>query len=140
MLAGLRTLIQTRHGPDRYVPSIFFEMMPSAPSDAAYKDWLAFMDKYYPDGDKTSGLIVGGYWLAQTLVQVLKQCGDDLSRENVMKQAANLKDLELSMLLPGIKINTSPNDFAPIKQLQMMRFNGESWELFGPVMTGEVGG
>jgi len=108
--------------------------------DPAYKAWVAFMDKYYPDGDKTSSYPVNGYLRAQTLVQVLKQCGDNLTRENVMKQAANLTNLEFGMLLPGIKINTSPNDFAPIKQMQMQRFNGESWELFGPVMTGEIGG
>jgi branched-chain amino acid transport system substrate-binding protein len=111
---------------------------PAWKDDAAYKEWLAFMDKYYPDGDKTSGSTTGAYLQAATLVQVLKQCGDNLTRENVMKQAANLKDLELGMLLPGIKINTSPNDFAPLKQMQMMRFNGASWELFGPVMTGKV--
>ena len=81
-----------------------------------------------------------GYVFAQTLVQVLRQCGDNLTRENVMKQAANLKNLEVGMLLPGIKINTSPNDFAPIKQMQMMRLNGQSWELFGPIMSGEAGG
>jgi branched-chain amino acid transport system substrate-binding protein len=98
------------------------------------------MDKYYPNGDKTSGATVNAYLFAQTLVRVLKQCGDNLTRENVMKQAANLKNLELGMLLPGIKINTSPTDFAPLKQMQMMRFNGASWELFGPVMTGEAGG
>jgi branched-chain amino acid transport system substrate-binding protein len=108
--------------------------------DPAYKAWVAFMDKYYPDGDKTSSYTVNGYLRAQTLVQVLKQCGDDLTRENVMKQAASLRNLKLGMLLPGIEINTGPNDFAPIKQMQMQRFNGESWELFGPVMTGEVGG
>ncbi len=108
--------------------------------DLALKEWLAFMDKYYPDGDKTSATTVYGYVSAQTLVQVLKQCGDDLTRENVMKQAANLKNLELSMLLPGFTINTSSNDFAPIKQMQMQRFNGASWELFGPIITGEVGG
>jgi hypothetical protein len=75
---------------------------------------------------------------ARALVQVLKQCGDDLTRENVMKQAAILKNLELGMLLPGVTINTSPNDFAPVKQMQ--RFNGERWELFAPVMTGGFGG
>jgi len=98
------------------------------------------MDKYYPDGDKTSINPAYAYLFAQTLVRVLKQCGDNLTRENVMKEAANLKDFELGMLLPGIKINTGPNDFAPVKRMQMMRFNGASWELFGPVMTGEVGG
>ena len=72
------------------------------------------------------------------MVQVLKQCGDELTRENVMKQAASLKDLELPMLLPGIKINTSPTDFSPIKQMQMARFDGERWELFGPIYTGAV--
>ena len=79
---------------------------------------------------------VYGYTVAQTLVQVLKQCGDDLTRANVMKQAANLHDLKLGLLLPGITINTGPNDFAPIKQLQMVRFTGERWELFGPVIDG----
>jgi branched-chain amino acid transport system substrate-binding protein len=113
---------------------------PSWRNDSAIKELLVFMDKYYPDGDKTSSIVVWAYLEAQALVQVLKQCGDNLTRENVMKQAANLRDLELGMLLPGIKINTSPADFATIKQFQMMRFNGASWELFGPVMTGEVGG
>jgi Periplasmic binding protein len=108
--------------------------------DPALKEWLAFMDKYYPEGDKTSGNTVFGYLLAQTLVAVLKQSGDNLTRENVMKQAASLENLKIGVLLPGITINTGPNDFAPIKQMQMMRFNGASWELFGPVMTGEVGG
>ena len=107
--------------------------------DAAMKEWTAFMDKYYPDGDKTSNFTVYGYAVAKTLEQALKQCGDNLTRENVMKQAASLKNLEIGVLLPGIKINTSPTDFAPIKQMQMMRFKGESWEFFGPIMTGEVG-
>jgi len=79
-----------------------------------------------------------GYSIAQTLVQVLKQCGDNLTRENVMKQSANLEDLELPMLLPGIRINTSSTDFSPIKQMQMQRFDGEHWEFFGPVITGAV--
>jgi branched-chain amino acid transport system substrate-binding protein len=112
---------------------------PTFDNDAGKKEWAAFMDKYYPDGDKTSSFTVYGYLVAQTLVQVLKQCGDDLTRENVMKQAASLKGLELPMLLPGVKINTSDKDFFPIKQMQMEKFNGERWELFGPVMSGEVG-
>ena len=78
---------------------------------------------------------VYGYGAAATMVQVLKQCGDDLTRENVMKQAANLKDLELPMLLPGIKINTSPTNYSPIRQMQLATFNGESWQLFGELMT-----
>ena len=97
------------------------------------------MAKYFPDGDKSSSFTVYGYAVAQTLVQVLKQCGDNLTRENVMKQAANLKNVELDMLLPGIKVNTSATDFFPIEQMQMMRFNGERWELFGPVLNGGVG-
>jgi branched-chain amino acid transport system substrate-binding protein len=113
---------------------------PTWKDDAAYKEWSSFMDKYYPDGDKTSTFNAYGYLAAQTLVQVLRQCNDNLTRENVMKQAASLRNLELGMLLPGMRINTGPNDFAPIKQMQMERFNGESWELFGPIMSGEVGG
>ena len=113
---------------------------PTWKDDLAYKKWSAFMDKYYPDGDKTSTFTVYGYLVAQTLVAVLKQSGDNLTRENVMKQAASLKNLELDMLLPDSRINTGPNDFAPIKQMQMERFNGERWELFGPLMSGNVGG
>jgi len=105
--------------------------------DAGKKEWLAFMDKYFPDGDKTSAFTVYGYTVAQTLVQTLKQCGDDLTRENVMKQAASLKDLTHPMMLPGVKINTSATDFYPIEQMQMQKFNGERWELFGPVLSGE---
>jgi branched-chain amino acid transport system substrate-binding protein len=112
---------------------------PTWKDDPAYKEWVAFMEKYYPDGDRTSTFTVYGYLVAQTLVATLKQCGDDLTRENVMKQAANLNNLQLGMLLPGIAINTSPTDFAPIKQMQMEKFNGERWELFGPVLTGAGG-
>ena len=112
---------------------------PTWKDDPAYKEWLAFMEKYYPDGDRTSTFTVYGYLAAQTLVQTLQQCGDDLTRENVMKQAADLKNFQLGMLLPGIAINTSPTDFAPIKQMQMEKFNGERWELFGPVLTGAGG-
>ena len=107
--------------------------------DAGIKAWLAFMDKYFPDGDKTNNNNVYGYATAQTMVQVLKQCGDNLTRENVMKQAASLKDFSSEVLLPGIKISTSANDFFPIEQMQLMKFNGESWELFGDIIAGEVG-
>jgi branched-chain amino acid transport system substrate-binding protein len=113
---------------------------PTWKDDETYREWFAFMDKYYPDGDKTSVFTVYGYAAAQTLTAVLKQCGENLTRDNVMKQAANLKNLEVRMMLPGVRINTGPNDFAPIKQMQMERFNGERWELFGPVMGAEVGG
>jgi branched-chain amino acid transport system substrate-binding protein len=109
-------------------------------SDAGNKEFLAFLAKDFPEGDKTNNSVVVGYAVAQTLVQVLKQCGDDLTRENIMKQAANLKDFRTEMLLPGIMINTSPTDFAPIGQLQLMRFKGEKWEMFGDVISGDVGG
>jgi branched-chain amino acid transport system substrate-binding protein len=113
---------------------------PTWKDDPGYKEWLAFMDKYYPDGDKTNSFVVEGYIAAQALVQVLQQCGDDLTRERIMNQAANLHALALPMLLPGITVNTSPTDFAPIKQLQMMRFTGERWERFGTIIDGALGG
>jgi branched-chain amino acid transport system substrate-binding protein len=99
-----------------------------------YKDWLAWMEKYYSDGDLKSGFNVYGYSAAQTLVKVLEQAGDNLTRENIMKEAANLHDLELPMLLPGIKINTSPTDFYPIEAMQLVKFNGETWEPVGDVI------
>ena len=113
---------------------------PQWKNDSAYKEWVAFMDKYYPEGDKTNVFTVYAYSVAQTLIRVLKQCGDDLSRENVMRQAANLHDFRVGMLLPGIMVNTSPTDFAPVKQMQMQRFNGETWELFGPILNGSLVG
>jgi len=106
---------------------------PQWKNDQAYKDWLAFMKKYYPDGNTEDAFNVYGYTVAQTLVHVLKQCGNDLSRENVMKQAASIKDLALPMLLPGIKINTSASDFYPIEQEQLAKFDGERWVLFGEI-------
>jgi branched-chain amino acid transport system substrate-binding protein len=112
---------------------------PTWKDDPAIKEWASFMDKYFPEGDKTSTFSVYGYLTGKTLVHVLKQCGDELTRENVMKQAANLKDFELGLLLPGIKINTSPTDYYPVEQMQMSRFNGEHGELFGPVIAGEIG-
>jgi len=112
---------------------------PTWNDDPGVKAWRAFMDKYYPDGDKLNSNNVYGYAVAQTMVQVLTQCGDDLTRENVMRQAANLKNFSSDVLLPGIKINTSPDDFFPIEQMQLMRFDGQAWHLFGDVITGEVG-
>jgi ABC-type branched-subunit amino acid transport system substrate-binding protein len=112
---------------------------PTWKDDPGVKNWQGFMDKYYPDGDKANANNVYGYVQAQAMVQVLKQCGDNLTRENVMKQAANLKDFSTDMMLPGIKVNTSPDDYFPIEQMQLMRFNGQAWELFGDVITGEVG-
>ncbi|MGY3694745.1 branched-chain amino acid transport system substrate-binding protein [Bradyrhizobium sp. USDA 3240] len=115
------------------------------PSDPLWKDdpkmikWNAFMDKYMPGANKADQGYVSSYMATQTLVEVLRRCGDDLSRANVMRQAANLRDFEVDVLLPGIKVNTSATDFFPVEQLQMRRFDGRVWELFGPVMNGEVG-
>jgi branched-chain amino acid transport system substrate-binding protein len=111
---------------------------PQWDNDPGMKKFFAFLAKYYPDANKLDGSVVYGYGVAQTLVQVLKQCGDDLTRENVMKQAASLKDFETDTLLPGIKISTSPTDFAPINQLKMMRFKGEKWDLFGEIISGDL--
>jgi ABC-type branched-subunit amino acid transport system substrate-binding protein len=112
---------------------------PTWKDDPGVKAWQAFMDKYYPEGDKLNSNNIYGYAVAQTMVQVLKQCGDNLTRENVMKQAASLKDFSSEVLLPGIKVNTGPDDFFPIEQMQLMKFNGQAWELFGDVIKGEVG-
>jgi branched-chain amino acid transport system substrate-binding protein len=108
---------------------------PQWDNDPGMKKFLAFLAKYYPEGNRLDGSTVFGYGVAQTLAKVLQMCGDDLTRENVMRQAASLKDFEPDTLLPGIKINTSPTDFAPIKQLQMMRFKGEKWDLFGDIIS-----
>jgi branched-chain amino acid transport system substrate-binding protein len=104
-------------------------------NDPGMMKFYEFLAKYDSDANKLDGSVVYGYGAAQTLVQVLKQCGDDLTRENVMKQAASLKNFTPDTLLPGVTINTSATDFAPIKQLQMMRFKGEKWELFGDIIT-----
>ena len=111
---------------------------PQWDNDPGMKKFYAFLEKYYPDGNRLDGSVVYGYGVAQTMVEVLKQSGDDLTRANVMKQAASLKDFGPDTLLPGIKINTSPTDYAPIKQLQMMRFKGEKWELFGDIIGDEL--
>ncbi|AND93705.1 MULTISPECIES: ABC transporter substrate-binding protein [Bradyrhizobium] len=107
---------------------------PTWKDDAGMKRYLDFMAKYYPDGDKDSNFNTYGYGTAQLLAHVLQQCGDNLTRENVMKQAASLKDVTGDIALPGIKANTSPTDYRVNKQLQMMKFNGERWELFGPIL------
>ncbi|MEH2550308.1 branched-chain amino acid transport system substrate-binding protein [Bradyrhizobium sp. AZCC 2262] len=106
--------------------------------DPGMKKFLAFLDKHYPDADRTNSQVIYGYGAAQTLTKILEMSGDDLTRANIMKQAANLKDFTPDTLLPGVKINTSATDFAPIEQLQMMRFKGEKWEMFGEVISGEV--
>jgi branched-chain amino acid transport system substrate-binding protein len=106
---------------------------PEWASDAAMKEWRAFMAKYYPEGNTQDVFNVYGVLVAQTMVQTLKQAGNDLSRANIMKQAASLKDLSLPLLLPGIKINTGPSDFYPIEQEQLVRFDGEKWVRFGEI-------
>ncbi|WP_424628264.1 ABC transporter substrate-binding protein [Bradyrhizobium sp. SYSU BS000235] len=107
-------------------------------NDEGMKKFYAFLAKYAPDMNKTDGSVVYGYGQAQTLVQVLKQAGDNLTRENIMKQAASLKAFAPDTLLPGVAITTSPTDFYPIEQLQMMKFNGDKYDLFGPVISGEL--
>jgi branched-chain amino acid transport system substrate-binding protein len=113
---------------------------PQWDSDPGMKKFFAFLEKYYPDANKIDGSTVYGYGAAQTMVKVLEMCGDDLTRENVMKQAVSLNDFAPDTLLPGVKINTSPTDFAPISQLQLMKFKGEKWELFGDIISADVGG
>ena len=113
---------------------------PGWKNDAGMKAFDEFLAKYYPEGNRIDLNLMYGYTVAQGLVNVLKACGDDLTRANVMKQAAGIRDLELGGLLPGIKVNTSASNFAPIAQLQLMKFKGEKWELFGDIISGDVGG
>ena len=101
-----------------------------------YKAWIAWMDRYYPKGNKQDILNSYAYGVAFVMAQVLEACGDDLSRANIMKQAASLTDLEVPMMLPGIRVNTSAEDFYPIEQLRLMKFDGEKWELFGDIISG----
>ena len=110
---------------------------PAFKDDAGVKKWKDFLDKYMPGADKSNSNYVYGAMAAATLVETLKKCGDNLTRENVMKQAASL-DLPLDLLLPGIKITTGPTDYFPLKQMQMQKFDGERWVRFGPILKGEV--
>jgi branched-chain amino acid transport system substrate-binding protein len=132
-LEASKGLISTNYGKD---PSD-----PQWKDDPGMKRYFEFMAKYYPDGDKNSNFNTYGYSTAQLMAHVLKQCGDDLTRENVMKQATNLKNVELDLSLPGIKGNTTVDDYRVNKQMQMMKFNGQRWELFGPILedTGPAG-
>ncbi|MEH2538095.1 MULTISPECIES: ABC transporter substrate-binding protein [unclassified Bradyrhizobium] len=109
-------------------------------NDAGMKAWIEFLDKYYPEANRVDAFVMYGYTVAQTLEHVLRSSGDNLTRENVMKQAASIKNLELGGLLPGIKVNTSATDFAPISQVQLIRFKGDTWERFGEILSGDVGG
>src|SRR2546425_13193656 len=104
-------------------------------NDSAMKQWQAFMKKYYPDGNLIDALNVYGYTVAATLHELLRKCGDNLTRENVMRQAASMKGWRVDTLLPGITITTSQDDFAPIQSVQLQRFNGKQWELFGEVIS-----
>src|SRR5882757_322532 len=109
-------------------------------NDAGMKAWNEFLDKYYPEANRADASVMYAYTVAQGIAHVLKACGDDLTRENLMKQAANVKNLELGGLLPGIKVNTSATDFAPLAQLRLMRFKGDTWDLFGDIISADVGG
>jgi branched-chain amino acid transport system substrate-binding protein len=111
---------------------------PQWKGSADMKAWNAFMDRYMPGGDRSDSSHIYGYSVARTMVQVLRQCGEDLTRENIMRQAADLKNFEPGLLVPGIAINTSPADFAPIEQLQLMKFAGQTWQLFGGVLSGQA--
>ncbi len=113
---------------------------PQWKNDDGMKGWNAFLDKYFPEADRADASVMYGYTVAQGLVHVLKNCGNDLTRENIMKQAAGIKDLELPGLLPGIKVNTSATDFAPISSVQLERFKGQTWERFGEIISSDVGG
>ena len=109
-------------------------------NDPGMKKFMVFIDKYLPGANISDANLVYGYAAAQTMVQVLQQCGDNLTRENVMKQAASLRDFVPDTLLPGVKINTSATDYAPIEQLQMMQFKAGKWEMFGDIISAETGG
>ena len=108
--------------------------------DPAMIAWNQFLDKYYPEANRADASVMYGYIVSQGLVHVLKACGDNLTRENIMKQAASIKDYVPGGLLPGVKVNTSATDFAPLSQLQLIKFKGEHWERFGEILSGDVGG
>ena len=111
---------------------------PKYVDDPGVQEYLAFMKQYNPDGETANGQNAYGFLASQVLHKVLEQCGDDLSRENIMKQAANLKDLKFGLLFDGILVNTSPTNYFPITQMQMLRFNGTSFDKIGPVMSETV--
>jgi branched-chain amino acid transport system substrate-binding protein len=112
---------------------------PQWKNDPVMKELNAFLEKYYPEANRADAAVIYAYTMAQALQHVLIACGDNLTRENVMKQAASIKDLELGGLLPGIKVNTSATSFAPLSKLQLARFKGETWERFGDIVSADVG-
>jgi branched-chain amino acid transport system substrate-binding protein len=126
-LEASKDILSTNYGKD--------PLDPQWKDDAGMKRYFDYMAKYYPEGDKDSSFNSYGYSTAQLLVHVLKQCGDDLTRENVMKQATSLKEVALDLSLPGMTATTTADDYRVNKQMQMMKFNGERWELFGPIIT-----
>jgi branched-chain amino acid transport system substrate-binding protein len=111
---------------------------PRYADDPGVKEYLDFMKRYNPDGDIANGQNAYGFLASQVLQKVLEQCGDDLSRDNIMKQAANLRDLKFGLLFDGITVNTSPTNYFPITQMQLLRFNGESFDKVGPIMSETV--
>ncbi|MCC8961454.1 ABC transporter substrate-binding protein [Bradyrhizobium sp. Pear76] len=113
---------------------------PQWKTDKAMIAWNEFLDKYYPEANRADASVMYAYIVSQGLVHVLKACGDNLTRENIMKQAASIRDYEPGGLLPGVKVNTSATDFAPLSQLQLMQFKGETWDRFGEILSGDVGG
>jgi branched-chain amino acid transport system substrate-binding protein len=128
-------------GPERAIGMITASFLkgstdPTWTSDAGMKEWRDFMAKYMPDADATDNNYVVSYAVAQTAERVLKQCDGDFSRENIMRQATNLHDVHIAILLPGISVNTSPTNYHPVRQMQLAKFNGRNWELFGAVIEG----
>ena len=106
--------------------------------DPAIKEWDAFLTKYVPDADRSNSLLLYGYAAAQVMEQIIKQAGDNLTRDNIMKQAENLKNVKIGALMPGIVMNTAADDHFPIEQMQLLRFKGEMWEMYGPVLEGKI--
>ena len=108
---------------------------PTWANDKGMNEWRGFMKAHIPDGDLADSGYVFSYGVCLTMLQVLKQCGNDLSRENIMRQATSIKDLEIPTLLPGIKVSTAPNNFHPIRAMQLTKWSGKTWELFGEIIT-----
>jgi branched-chain amino acid transport system substrate-binding protein len=111
---------------------------PAWANDPGMNEWRGFMKQYMPDSDTTDSNYVFAYGIGTTALQVLKQCGDDFSRPNILKQATNLHDLDVPILLPGVKVDTSPTNYHPIRQMQLQKWNGTTWERFGEVLSGSV--